>query len=156
MNVGWQNKLARLYARPGTTLPAPATKPDTVLVHSITDAPVAGTQSKYPVILFAAGWGVLPLEYSSVIEELVSHGYIVAGVVFTYYAPYVVFSDGDVAGQHEFAIDLPGVQRYVSAHPLTAERIAALQAQKDAAPTAPEPLLPGRDWAALVKPCAAE
>ena len=108
MDRGWQDRLARLTARPGSTVRERTTAADTTLVHSFTDAPIALGQHKYPVLVFAAGWGVLPLKYSNVIEELASHGYVVAGVVFTYYSPYAVFSDGDVAGQHEFALDLPG------------------------------------------------
>lgn len=108
MDMGWQDRLTRMYARPGSTVRERRTSADTILVHSFTDAPAANAQGKHPVLLFAAGWGVLPLRYSNVIEELVSHGYIVAGVNFTYYSPYTVFSDGDVSGQHEFAIDLFG------------------------------------------------
>jgi predicted dienelactone hydrolase len=107
MNVGWENRLARLSARPGSIIREPTTT-EMPLVHSFADAPPVTDQNKHPLLVFAAGWGVLPLKYSNLIEELVSHGYIVAGVVFTYYSPYAVFSDGDVAGQHEFAIDLPG------------------------------------------------
>lgn len=80
-------------------LPGMATKENpigTILAHSYTDAPVALGEKKYPVLLFEPGFGNVPLMYASVIEDLASHGYIVAGIVPTYYTTFTVFSDGRV------------------------------------------------------------
>jgi uncharacterized protein (TIGR03067 family) len=114
MFSGWQTRLRRLNAPPGSTVPEPQKASDpinTIRTHAYTDAPVASEPGKYPVLLFSPGWGELPLAYATLIEEIVSHGYIVAGVVHTYCSPFTVFSDGRVAGQHEFARDLPGAPR---------------------------------------------
>jgi dienelactone hydrolase len=63
--------------------------------HSFENAPVAQSQSTYPVIIFSqAGFSVL--SYSAIIEEIASHGYIVVGINHTYDAPVTVFSDGRV------------------------------------------------------------
>jgi hypothetical protein len=63
--------------------------------HSFENAPVAQSQSTYPVIIFSqAGFSVL--SYSAIIEEIASHGYIIVGINHTYDAPVSVFSDGRV------------------------------------------------------------
>lgn len=67
-----------------------------VRTHAYTDAPPATAHAPYPVLLFAPGLGTTPLEYASVIEDVVSHGYVVAGIVPTYFAGASVFSDGHV------------------------------------------------------------
>jgi hypothetical protein len=46
------------------------------------NAPVAVTGQPYPVLLFGPGHTWLPTDYSTIIEDLVSHGYVVVG-----YAP---------------------------------------------------------------------
>jgi|SoiMethySBSTD1v2_1073268.scaffolds.fasta_scaffold136508_1 platelet-activating factor acetylhydrolase isoform II len=63
--------------------------------HSFENAPVDVAKSTYPVIVFSqAGFSVL--SYSAIIEEIVSHGYIVVGINHTYDAPVSVFSDGRI------------------------------------------------------------
>jgi len=64
-----------------------------IRTHSYTDAPIASALKKYPVLLFEPGLGDLPLMYATLIEDLVSHGYIVAGAIPTYYTQFTVFSD---------------------------------------------------------------
>lgn len=89
--------------------PAPEKYPiNTIRSHSFADAPVATTRSKYPVVVFAPGYGSSPAEYAGLIEDLVSHGYIVAGIVPTYFSSYTVFLDGRVVGQYQSARDVPG------------------------------------------------
>ncbi|MFN7929310.1 MAG: hypothetical protein U0Y68_15465 [Blastocatellia bacterium] len=90
---------------------------NTIRAHSFADAPVATGQGKYPVILFAPGYGSGPGEYTSLIEDLVSRGYIVAGIVPTYFSQYTVFANGRVVGQLQVARDLPGVPREVANRP---------------------------------------
>jgi hypothetical protein len=67
-----------------------------VRTHAYTDAPAAPTKESFPILFFAPGTGSLPLDYASLIEDVVSHGYIVAGLVPTYYGRVSVFSDGRV------------------------------------------------------------
>jgi dienelactone hydrolase len=63
--------------------------------HSFENAPVAESQTTYPIIIFTqTGFSVL--SYSAIIEEIASHGYIVVGINHTYDAPVTVFSDGRV------------------------------------------------------------
>jgi dienelactone hydrolase len=63
-------------------------------VHAYQDAPMIGGQQRFPVLVFSPGFGVLPTTYTALIEDIVSHGYIVAGIVPTYFVPVTVFSDG--------------------------------------------------------------
>jgi dienelactone hydrolase len=79
--------------------------------HSYTDAPISSAQRKYPILVFAPGYGSGSMEYASIIEDVVSHGYIVAGIVPTYFSLYTVFSDGRVVGQYQSSRDVPGAPR---------------------------------------------
>jgi dienelactone hydrolase len=64
--------------------------------HAWLDAPAAPGQQQYPILLFAPGMGGTPLDYTGLIEDVASHGYIVAGIVPTYLARFSVFADGRV------------------------------------------------------------
>lgn len=75
----------------------PVTVPGRVRVHAITDAPIASTHQAYPVLVFSTGHGNLPSDYTTLIEDIVSHGYVVLGITSTYSAPVVRFPDGRVA-----------------------------------------------------------
>ncbi|HEX6553313.1 MAG TPA: hypothetical protein VF026_11165 [Ktedonobacteraceae bacterium] len=63
--------------------------------HAYEHVPVAG--GTFPVVLFSPGIGVLPLEYTSLVEDLASHGYVVAMISPTYSVAATVFPDGRVA-----------------------------------------------------------
>jgi dienelactone hydrolase len=66
------------------------------------NAPVTRSQRKFPVVILAAGAGGTTFEYTSLIGDLVSHGYVVAAIENTYVAPAVVFPDGRiVSAYHE-------------------------------------------------------
>lgn len=69
---------------------------DSVRIHAIADAPVAPQRPRYPVLILEPGMGRLPTDYTSLAEELASHGYVVAGITPTYSANTVVFPDGRV------------------------------------------------------------
>ncbi|MFN7929315.1 MAG: hypothetical protein U0Y68_15490 [Blastocatellia bacterium] len=89
--LNWRNGVARFVGEIFAGLSTPPGKEkysvNTIRAHSFADAPVATGQGKYPVILFAPGYGSGPGEYTSLIEDLVSRGYIVAGIVPTYFQP---------------------------------------------------------------------
>jgi hypothetical protein len=84
-----------------------ATHPiDSIRSHAYTNAAVAATAAPYPVVLFAPGLGTTPLEYATLVEDLASHGYIVAGVGSTYIAAATVFADGRVVKGRDPMADL--------------------------------------------------
>ncbi|MCL5280336.1 MAG: hypothetical protein M1376_10565 [Planctomycetes bacterium] len=68
----------------------------TIRTHAYPDAPILHGQKKFPVLLFEPGFGMLPFFYTTLMEDLASHGYIVAGTIPTYYTHYNVFSNGRV------------------------------------------------------------
>lgn len=70
---------------------------DRVRVHAIADAPLAPDQPTYPVLILEPGLGPLLTDYTTLAEDLASHGYIVVGSTPTYSASVVVFADGRVA-----------------------------------------------------------
>jgi hypothetical protein len=70
---------------------------DSVRTHSFEDTLVAGTEERYPVLVMEPGLGPLPTDYTTLAENLASHGYVVVASAPTYSASVVVFPDGRVA-----------------------------------------------------------
>ena len=68
----------------------------TIRTHAYPDAPILHGKKRFAVLLFEPGFGMLPFFYTTLIEDLASHGYIVAGTIPTYYTHYNVFSNGRV------------------------------------------------------------
>lgn len=69
----------------------------TVKTNSYQDVPLPTKQSTYPVVIFEPGMGNVVFNYTAIIENLASHGYIVVGINPTYSSRYVISSDGSVA-----------------------------------------------------------
>lgn len=67
-----------------------------VKTNSFSDAPVATAGGAYPVVLMRAGLAALTADYSSLAEDLASHGYIVVGFDALYRSFVVVLPDGRV------------------------------------------------------------
>jgi hypothetical protein len=63
-------------------------------VWSIPNAPVAFTDQKFPILVFGPGHTWLPTDYSTIIEEIVSNGYIVVGFVPTGFASATELANG--------------------------------------------------------------
>jgi dienelactone hydrolase len=64
--------------------------------HVVNNAPVAKTPAPFPLVIFSHGNGGTSFGYTSLIEDLVSRGYVVAAVEHTYTATAVVFPDGRI------------------------------------------------------------
>jgi len=62
------------------------------------NAPLPGGDERYPVALFFPGGGMKALTYHVLLEDLASHGWVVAAVDPTYNARAVRFPDGRVLG----------------------------------------------------------
>jgi dienelactone hydrolase len=69
--------------------------------HAVENAPVASSPKTFPVVLLSHGLGGTGFEYTALIEELVSHGYVVAAVEHTYTALAVVFPGGKIVPFHQ-------------------------------------------------------
>jgi hypothetical protein len=64
--------------------------------HAEEGAPAAKSDKPFPVVVFSHGKGSTGFVYTSPIEDLVSHGYVVASIEHTGSAPAVLFQDGIV------------------------------------------------------------
>jgi len=67
-----------------------------VHAHGIPDAGLSLQQRSYPVILLRAGLAALTTDYTTLAEDLASHGYVVVGFDAPYRSEVVVFPDGRV------------------------------------------------------------
>jgi dienelactone hydrolase len=67
-----------------------------VRAHSIRDAEVSPQQHSYPVVFIRAGLAALTTDYTTLAEDLASHGYMVVGFDAPYRSFVVVFPDGRV------------------------------------------------------------
>jgi dienelactone hydrolase len=93
----WQSqKIDVLRTRLG---PQVASAMKTFSVRERTDAPILGGSAKFPVLLFVPGLSWLASDYSVMIDDLVSHGYVVVGISPTGFADPVEFPDGRVVHQ---------------------------------------------------------
>jgi dienelactone hydrolase len=63
---------------------------------AVENAPVARSPKTFPVVIFAHGVGGTSFENTSLIGNLVSHGYVVAAIENTYLAAAVAFPDGRI------------------------------------------------------------
>lgn len=67
-----------------------------VRAHSLRNADVSPQQQSYPVVIMRAGASLEVANYSSLAEELASHGYVVVGVDAPYRTGIVSFPDGRI------------------------------------------------------------
>jgi predicted dienelactone hydrolase len=67
-----------------------------VHAHSVRDADVSPQQASYPVVLMRTGGAALTTDYTSLAEDLASHGYVVVGFDVPYRTWLVVLPDGRV------------------------------------------------------------
>ena len=77
--------------------------------HTYLDAPLAESDTRFPVLVFSHAPYTVPEMFTAQMEELASHGYVVAAPYHTYISPATVFPDGRVAGhvsiEHEIMAD---------------------------------------------------
>ncbi|HEX3052141.1 MAG TPA: hypothetical protein VHP83_15890 [Aggregatilineaceae bacterium] len=74
----------------------PAETVSAILSNAYPDAPLADDLVTYPVVVFDPGFSPAPRQYSVIIEELASHGYVVFAVSHPYVTTVTVFPDGRV------------------------------------------------------------
>jgi pimeloyl-ACP methyl ester carboxylesterase len=67
-----------------------------VVVDAREEAALAASPKRFPVLVFSPGSLMFPSEYSSLVEDLASHGYVVIGNVPTGYVAAVSFPAGNV------------------------------------------------------------
>lgn len=67
-----------------------------VKAHSTSDPKVSPDQPSYPVVIMRAGGGALTTDYTTLAEDLASHGYVVVGFDAPYRTTVVVLPNGRV------------------------------------------------------------
>lgn len=65
--------------------------------HSWSDTAVSQQEAMYPVVVLRAGGGALSSDYTSIAEDLASHGYVVVSIDAPYRTVVTAFPDGRVA-----------------------------------------------------------
>ena len=70
--------------------------PAVVHAHSAADAPLSPAQSRYPVVILRGGLGAASTQYTTLAEEMASHGDVVIAFDAPYRSGMVVFPDGRV------------------------------------------------------------
>ena len=68
-----------------------------VRAHSLENAELSSAQHTYPVVLMKSGIGALATDYTTLAEDLASHGFVVVGSDSPYSTFVVVFPDGRIA-----------------------------------------------------------
>lgn len=86
---------------------------DTINTYSIANAPILRQKKKLPVLIFSHGLGTSTLFYSSLLEEMASHGYVVLSIEHTYGNTVTQFPDGRVA-EYTQPIDFGEVKKFIS------------------------------------------
>jgi alpha-beta hydrolase superfamily lysophospholipase len=81
-------------------------------VHASTDQPVAPSPSRFPVLIFSHGNQTSSFLYASIIEEVVSHGYVVAAIDHPGEALFTIFPDERVVPYSEEGRPQPGAAGY--------------------------------------------
>lgn len=99
----------------------------TVHDHARIDPPLASQQARYPVVVFEPGYGHIPADYTTVLENLASHGYVVVGIVPTELAPVVAFPNGKVV-KRTAAASLPDNAPPAVSDPLDSHLVDVLAA----------------------------
>ena len=82
--------------------------------HSQLGAALSDKQPRYPVLIFSPGNSVPRSLYTIQMEELASHGYVVAGVDHPYGVAIVAFPDGRVAIQADMRENQPPFEERVA------------------------------------------
>lgn len=69
-----------------------------IQIHAVDNAPIAmpppDRRAGFSVLLFSPGIGKMPTDYTAVIEDIASYGYVVVGVNPTYFVYTTAFADG--------------------------------------------------------------
>jgi dienelactone hydrolase len=66
----------------------------TVHTHATIGAPLSSARKQYSVVIFSHGMNSARFRYTAIVEELASHGYVVASIDHTYWGPGVAFPNG--------------------------------------------------------------
>jgi pimeloyl-ACP methyl ester carboxylesterase len=63
-------------------------------IHAVENAKILSSANKYPVLVFSHGLGMVSSVYTAALEDLASHGYVIAAIDHTYDTAFTAFPDG--------------------------------------------------------------
>lgn len=63
-------------------------------IDSYLDVPVSDAQPSYPLLIYSPGWPGTDSMATAQLQELASHGYIIAAISYPYISGWTVFPDG--------------------------------------------------------------
>lgn len=86
----------------------------TLRTHSLMGAALSDSQTRYPVLIFSPGNSIPRSLYTVQMEELASHGYVVAGMDHPYGVAIVAFPDGRVCIQPDVRANQPSFEERVT------------------------------------------
>lgn len=69
------------------------TPPRLIHAQAVADVPLSGIGQPFPVLIFAPGLGLAAYDYTTIAQDLASHGYVVVGVNPTYSTDVVLSGD---------------------------------------------------------------
>jgi dienelactone hydrolase len=73
-----------------------------VQLHAVANGAFTSDGAKHPVLLFSPGYAALPRGYAQLIEDVVSHGFVVVAISEAYFSGLTVLADGtEIAGTHQ-------------------------------------------------------
>jgi predicted dienelactone hydrolase len=76
-----------------------------ITTHSHPAAPISDAAPRYPVVIFSHGFGIATnLDNTLLLEELASHGYVVASIGHSYESAFVLLDDDELIAFDETAI----------------------------------------------------
>jgi dienelactone hydrolase len=78
--------------------------------NAVEGATPAKNTARFPVLMFSHGLGSPVFHYTAFIEELVSHGYVVASIQHTYEVNVVAFPDGRTVALSQLSWSIYGPQ----------------------------------------------
>ncbi len=78
--------------------------------NAVEGATPAKNPARFPVLMFSHGLGSPVFHYTAFIEELVSHGYVVASIQHTYEVNVVAFPDGRTVALSQLSWSIYGPQ----------------------------------------------
>ena len=74
--------------------------------HAYPNVPISDAETSYPVLLFSHGWGGFRAQSTFLMQELASHGYVVAALEHPYGSLLTVFPDGTVVPNNRGALPI--------------------------------------------------
>jgi len=90
--------------------------PTRIRTNSVIDPAVSSEQVSYPVVIMRPGGGALSIDFTTLAEDLASHGYFVVGFDAPYRTGFVVFPDGRIV--RRVSANNPETMSYESARQL--------------------------------------